>query len=550
MRDDYDYIIVGAGSAGCVLAARLTEDPEVSVLLVEAGTDHRSLWLTMPSAFYWPLTNERFNWAYESEPEAQLQGRRIAVPRGRVLGGSSSINGMVWIRGNAADYDNWARDAPLGEWSYAHCLPYFRCSERRDAGDDFHHGADGPLGITSRRGRHPLNMAFLEAAAQAGFARSSDVNGEQQEGFGFFDASIGGGCRSSTARGYLQPARARPGLQVLTGMRALRVTLSGPGAPRAEGVELAPMAAAAGGAVTRVHARREVILCAGAIDSPKLLMLSGIGRGAELRRHGVAVRAELPGVGANLQDHLGCNVRYRCRVPITLLNAIGTLAKARIGLEWLLRRDGLGASNHYEVGGFVRTRPELSYPDLQYHFIPIAVEYGRPSGDDVHGYQLRVTPGLPRSRGELRLRSANPRDPAKIHFNYLHDHGDLQDFRDGIRIAREIFATAAFDPYRGEEMLPGPSIQSDREIDRWLRETARSDYHPSCTCAMGSGAQAVVDAALRVNGVDALRVVDASVMPRIVNGNLNATTVMIAEKAADLIRGRTPLVPAPVRGGS
>ena len=541
MSRRFDHVIVGAGSAGCVLAARLTEDPGVSVLLLEAGPPDGHLWLRMPAAFYLPVKGTRFNWAYESEPEPGLDGRRIEVPRGRVLGGSSSINGMVWVRGHRRDYDGWAADPALAHWSWAHCLPYFRRSERHDGGGDAWRGGDGPVAVASRgRGAHPLARAFLAAAAEAGFATGHDLCAGDHEGFGVLEASIGGGERSSTARAYLAPARSRPNLAVRTGVRVLRVTMAG---RRATGVELAPFA---GGPVERVAATREVILSAGAVDSPKLLMLSGIGPADELRRHGVGVALDLPGVGANLQDHLGCNVRYACRAPVSLLNEMRPAARLRIGARWLLARTGTGATNHYEAGGFVRTDPALASPDLQYHFLPAAVDYGGLVAGGVHGFQLRVTPGLPRSRGRLSLASGDPRDPPRLHFGYLTDPGDYRDFHEGIRIAREVVAQTALDDLRGAELLPGAGLDTPATLDPWLRATVRSDYHPSCTCAMGGGAQAVVDGELRVHGIDALRVVDASVMPRIVNCNLNATTIMIAEKAADLVAGQAPLLPAPV----
>ena len=546
MRSSFDYIIVGAGSAGCVLSARLSQRPDVSVLLLEAGPPDRSLWLRMPAGFYWPTTNQRFNWAYSSEPEAHLDGRRIEVPRGRVLGGSSSINGLVWIRGNRGDYDGWAAEPALGQWSYAHCLPYFRRSEARDAGGDAWRGGDGPIGVASiGRGRHPLAATFLAAATEAGYPTGHDLSGERQDGFGILEGSIAGGVRSSTARCYLAPAMRRANLEVRTGQRVLRVLFE---QGRATGIEVAPFRTDAAAPVTRLRADREVLLCAGAVDTPKLLMLSGIGPAEHLGAHGLPVLVDQPGVGAGLQDHLGCNVRFACKRPVSLLNRLRPLARLGIGTRWLWSRSGDGATNHYETGGFVRTREELPYPDLQYHFFPAAVEYGKPAFDGIHGFQLRVTPGLPRSRGRLSLHSADARDAPRLAFGYLGDPDDFRDFHEGIRRAREIVAQPAFDEFRGEELLPGASLVTPAGIDPWLRATARSDYHPSCTCRMG-GEDAVLDGELRVRGTSGLRVVDASVMPRIVNANLNATVVMIAEKAADLITGVEPLPAATVQRG-
>ena len=541
---EVDYIIVGAGSAGCVLARRLTEDAGTRVLLLEAGPPDRSVFIHMPSAFAYPLADDRYNWAYHTEPERFLEGRRMYCPRGRVLGGSSSINGMVYIRGHAADYDGWARAPGLEHWNYFGCLPYFRKAETRLAGADAYHGGDGPLYVTSPTMDNPLFGAFIEAGQEAGYPYTPDMNGFQQEGLGPMDRTTFGGRRWSAAMAYLRPARKAPGLQVLDRCLVTRILLEGPG----DALLAAGVAYVRGGHEQRVRARREVLVCGGAINSPQLLMLSGIGDAAQLAAHGIATAVHLPGVGAHLQDHIESYVQHACLQPITLYSTQNLVAKARIGLEWLLLRRGLGASNHFEAGGFIRSRAGVPHPDLQYHFLPIAASYDGSAQVQQHGFQAHVGPMRPGSTGRISLRSADPRDPVRIVFNYLGTEGDRREFRDGIKLTREIFAQKAFDPFRGAELSPGPEVRSDAQIDAHLRRKAESAYHPSCSCKMGADTdpQAVVDGELRVRGVTGLRVVDASVMPSVVSGNLNAPTIMIAEKAADLIRGRTPLAPTPV----
>jgi choline dehydrogenase len=541
---EVDYVIVGAGSAGCVLARRLTEDADVSVLLLEAGPPDRSIFIHMPSAFAYPLADDKYNWAYKTEPEPFLDGRRMYCPRGRVIGGSSSINGMVYIRGHAADYDTWARAKGLEHWNYFGCLPYFRKSETRLAGADDYHGGDGPLYVTTPAMANPLYHAFIEAGRQAGYPYTADMNGYQQEGLGPMDRTTYQGRRWSTAMAYLRPALGQAGLRVEDRCLVTRIVLEGPAdARRASGV-----AYVRGGQAHQVRARREVIVCGGAINSPQLLMLSGIGDSAELAAHGIATAVHLPGVGANLQDHIESYVQHACRQPITLYSTQNLLAKGRIGLEWLLLHRGLGATNHFEAGGFIRSRAGVAHPDLQYHFLPMAASYDGSAKVQQHGFQAHVGPMRPTSTGHLRLRSADPRDPPRILFNYLGTEGDRREFRDGIARTREIFAQKAFDPFRGAELSPGPDVRTDAQIDAHLRRKAESAYHPSCSCKMGAPDDplAVVDGQLRVRGVQALRVVDASVMPAVVSGNLNAPTIMIAEKAADLIRDRTPLAPTPV----
>ena len=534
---EFDYIIVGAGSAGCVLANRLTEAPEIRVLLIEAGPPDRSLFIHMPSAFAYPLAGDTYNWAYATEPEPHMDGRRIACPRGRVLGGSSSINGMVYVRGHALDYDGWAGAKGLEHWSYFHCLPYFRKAETRIKGADAYHGGDGPLYVTTGAMRNPLYRAFIDAGVEAGYAYTDDMNGYRQEGVGPMDRTTWRGRRWSAAMAYLRPAQRRTNLRVESRCLVNRILFE---STRAVGVEYAQ-----GGPVVRARARREVIVAAGAINSPQLLMLSGIGDADALGQCGIAAVAHVPGVGENLQDHIETYVQHACTQPITLYTTQNLVAKGRIGLEWLLFRTGLGATNHFEAGGFIRSAAGVRHPDLQYHFLPIAITYDGREKVEQHGFQAHVGPMRPTSTGWVRLKSSDPREPPRIQFNYLATAGDRREFRDGVRLTREIFAQRAFDPFRGAELSPGAQVTSDAAIDAHLRRKAESAYHPSCSCRMGADDDplAVVDGNLRVRGVEGLRVVDASVMPAVVSGNLNAPTIMIAEKAADIVLGK-PALPA------
>jgi choline dehydrogenase len=537
VSDQFDYIVVGAGSAGCVLANRLTEDADISVLVVEAGPPDSSILIHMPSAFAYPLQSTTYNWGYETEPEPHMDGRRVSCPRGRVIGGSSSINGMVYIRGHPKDYDGWASGRGLEAWSYAHCLPYFKRAETRLKGADPYHGASGPLYVTTAEMKNPLYRAFIEAGVQAGYAATEDINGYRQEGLGPMDRTTFRGRRWSAAMAYLKPARARSNLRIEPRCLVTRVLFEG---TRAIGVEYVH-----NGKRVTMRARREVLVCGGAINSPQILMLSGIGDPAALEKLQIPVIAKVPGVGQNLQDHLETYVQHACTQPITLYSTQNLVAKGAIGIEWLLFGSGLGATNHFESGGFIRSRAGVEHPDLQYHFLPIAITYDGKEKVNEHGFQAHVGPMRATSRGKIELRSANAADAPRIVFNYLSTEGDRQEFRDAIRLTREIFAQKAFDPYRGAELSPGPSVNTDAEIDAHIRRKAESAYHPSCSCRMGAADDpfAVVDGELRVRGTQGLRVIDASVMPNVVSGNLNAPTIMLAEKAADLVRGVAPLPP-------
>jgi len=530
---EFDYVIVGAGSAGAALAHRLSESGDHSVRVLEYGGSDNSIFIKMPTAFSIPMNMKRYDWGFHSEKEPGLKGRSLHQARGKVLGGSSSINGLVYVRGCAGDFEEWEELGAAG-WGYQDVLPYFKRGEDCVYGGDAYRGDQG--GLTTCNGnnmKNPLYRAFIKAGEQAGYGYTEDYNGYRQEGFGRMDMTVRDGVRCSTAMAYLKPAMNRPNLDIQTHALTTRVIMDG---KTAVGVEYRQ-----GGKTRRVRARKEVILSASSFNSPKLLMLSGIGPADHLKEHGIEVVHDLPGVGRNLQDHLEVWVQQECTQKITLNSWLGLLAKAWIGANWLFLKRGLGTSNQFESNGYIRSRAGMKYPDIQFHFLAGAIAYDGSSAFKGHGFQVHLGANKPKSRGWVKLKSADPEAPPEIVFNYFAEEEDKEAFRAGLRWTREIFAQPALDEYRGKEVSPGPDVQTDAQIDQWLAETAETAYHPAGSCRMGTDAMAVVDPECRVHGVRNLRVVDSSIMPTVTNGNLNAPTIMIGEKAADHILGRTPL---------
>lgn len=536
--EGYDTVIVGGGSAGCVLANRLSADPSHRVLVLEAGRPD-SLWdlfIHMPAGFSTPLGNPRYDWCYRSEPEPGLGGRAIDMARGKVLGGSSSINGMIFVRGNAADFDRWAAEPGMEHWDFQHCLPYFQRSESTRRGDPTYRGDDGPLHLERGPCENPLTQAFLKAMEQAGYAESADMNGASQEGYGPFDRNIRAGRRLSSARAHLHPVLKRANLTLWTRAQTLRVRFEG---TRATGVDVRVR-----GEIRRVQAER-VICCAGAINTPQLLQLSGVGPSDLLRQRGVPVVYDLPGVGANLQDHLEVYVQHACREPVSFNPALKWWNQPWIGLQWLLSKTGPAATNHFEAGAFLRSDEAAPYPNVQLHFLPLAVRYDGTMPVRGHGYQVHAGPNLSDARGSIRIRSDDPFQHPAIQFNYLTTEQDRREWVSVIRKVRDILAQPAFDRYNAGEMSPGPDVQTDDQILAWVARDAETALHPSCTCKMGLDVDAVVHPdSMAVHGVEGLYVVDASVMPSITNGNIYAPTMMIAEKAADMLLERAPLPPS------
>lgn len=528
---DYDYIVVGAGSAGAIVASRLSEDADCTVLLVEYGGSDASVFIRMPSALGIPMNSNKYNWGFESAPEPYLNNRRMNCPRGKVMGGSSSINGMVYVRGNARDYDEWESLGAAG-WNYQNCLPYFKKLENHQCRNSEYTGINGPVAISAGNNmRNPLYRAFIDAGVEAGYGETDDYNGYRQEGFGQKFMNVDAGVRASSSRAYLTMAKKRPNLTIIKRALVTGVKFEG---KTATGIEYRK-----GGKIRQASARREVILCAGAIGSPHLLQVSGVGPREILEAADIDLVHELPGVGENLQDHLEFNFQYRCKQPISLNSKLGLLQKAFIGARWLLFKTGLGRTNHFEACAFIRSRAGVESPDIQYHFLPGAVTYDGSVAFKGHGFQVHVGHNKPTSRGYVRALSADVRQHPQILFNYLQTEEDRQGFRQCVHLTREIMNQPAMDAYRGEAIQPTSGVLTDQQIDAFVRNSVDSAYHPAGTCKMGTDQMAVVDADLRVRGVANLRVIDSSVFPSLPNGNLNAPTMMLAERGADLIKGHS-----------
>ncbi len=541
MKESFDYVIVGGGSAGSALANRLSEDGTKTVLLLEAG--RRDWWwevyIHMPAALTFPIGNPRYDWMYASEPEPGMNGRRVTAGRGKILGGSSSINGMIFQRGNPLDYEKWASNPGMESWDYAHCLPYFKKMENCLAGADEWRGDSGPLVVTRGQVRNPLFSAFFEAVQQAGYPLTADVNGYKQEGFAAFDGSLYKGRRVNASKAYLTQARKRPNLTIRTRSLVTKINMSG---TRATGVQVRDRR----GKTSDVSAG-EVILSGGAINSPQLLQLSGIGNAEHLKSVGVDVVHHLPGVGENLQDHLEVYVQHSCTQPVSLNPNLQFWRRPFIGAAWLFGRTGPGASNHFEAGGFARSNEDVDYPNLMFHFLPIAVRYDGTAPESGHGYQVHIGPMFSDARGSVKITSTDPTKAPAMQFNYLTTEQDKREWVEAIAVARDILSQSAFAPYSGGEISPGPDVRTDEEILEWVRRDGETAYHPSCTCKMGVDEMSVVDPeSMRVHGIEGLRVIDASVMPTITNANIYAPTMMIAEKSADGINGVNPLPPEPI----
>ena len=534
----FDTIIVGGGSAGCVLANRLSANKDTSVLVLEAGRPDSwwDLFIHMPAALTYPIGSKYYDWCYESEPEPFMQNRRIYQGRGKILGGSSSINGMIFQRSNPMDFERWAGDPGMEGWDYAHCLPYFKRMENSLAGgDEKFRGFDGPLVLERGPATNPLFTAFFKAVQQAGYPLTDDVNGYKQEGFAPFDRNIRKGRRMSAARTYLHPVMDRPNLEVRTRVLVTKILFEG---KRAVGVEVSKRS----GKSEKIYAK-EIILSGGAINSPQLLQLSGIGNAAELEALGIPVVHDLPGVGENLQDHLEVYVQFSCKLPVSVYPSLKWYNKPWVGLQWLLFKKGPAASNHFEGGGFARSNDDVEYPNLMFHFLPVAIRYDGTSPSGGHGYQVHIGPMYSDARGSIKIKSTDPTVYPALRFNYLSTDQDRREWVEAIHVARNILSQPAFEPFNGGEVSPGPSVSTDAEILEWVSKDGETAYHPSCTCKMGTGEMAVVDPnTMRVHGVEGLRVVDSSVMPYVPNANNYAPTMMLAEKAADLILGNSPLV--------
>ncbi len=540
--NEFDYIIVGAGSAGCILANRLSEDANVTVALLEAGGSDKSLFVRMPTALSIPMNMPKFNWGFQSDPETSLDNRQLDCPRGKVLGGSSSINGMAFVRGHACDIDQWEEAGAAG-WNYANCLPYYRRLENWHKGGNRYRGGHGPVGVNAGNDMrlNPLYQAFIDAGQDAGYPFTEDYNGYQQEGFGQKHMSVMRGARASASRCYIDPIRKRPNLKIIPHVHVDQLIMDG---PRAIGVRYR-----SANKHLKLMCRSEVILSAGSIGSPTLLQRSGIGPADVLSNAGVEVRVESPGVGENLQDHLEVYFQYECTQQVSLNRELSPWRKGLIGARWMLTKKGLGATNHFESCGFIRSRAGLKSPNIQYHFLPGAMRYDGRAAFDGDGFQVHVGPNKPSSRGRVAIVSDDPTIDPSIQFNYLQHDQDKQDWRDCIRLTREILQQASLTPFRGNEIQPGMAIESDEQIDQWVRQNVESAYHPSCSVKLGADddPMAVLDSECRVRNTQGLRVVDSSIFPVITNGNLNAPSMMVAERAADLIRGNhLPADPAPV----